>query len=293
MNNFYDIVFFHYPCQDGLASAWVTHYYHKLHNMEIKLYPIQYGREIDINIVKNKRVIFCDFTPSNDVLDKIEEECQIIKILDHHISAKERVVKEYAYYDISRSGAGITWDYFFESSERPNFINWIEDRDLWNWKYKESANFHAGFQMIISTLQYDDFKTMFEMYDEIIKNPDKIHYYLDLGDLINRSIQNKAKNIAHQHSKKINYYKDNMICIVNCPSEIISEVGSILTKDYNFDFAVLWRYDHPKEQYIVSLRANNMVDVSKIATKYGGGGHKNAASFSTQINPLILFDGFD
>lgn len=35
----------------------------------------------------------------------------------------------------------------------------------------------------------------------------------------------------------------------------------------------------------VNLRAKNSMDVSKIAKKYGGGGHKNAAGFKTKMKP--------
>lgn len=44
----YDIVLFHYPCQDGLASAWIANHYHKLQNQLIELYPIQYGTPLDL-----------------------------------------------------------------------------------------------------------------------------------------------------------------------------------------------------------------------------------------------------
>jgi oligoribonuclease NrnB/cAMP/cGMP phosphodiesterase (DHH superfamily) len=293
MDKFYDIVVFHYPCHDGLASAWITYMYHKLNGEDIELYPIQYNMKLYIDRLKSKNVLFCDYTPSNMELEILEKECNSIKILDHHISAKERTNKKYAFYDINRSGAGITWDYFFDK-DRPNFINWIEDRDLWLWKYPESQKFHASFQLVLSTLEYNDFKNMFILFDELYNNSDnKISYYLNLGELINLSIQNKANNIACSHSKKINKYQNYNICIVNCPSDIISEVGSILTKDYNFDFIVLWRYNHPNKEYIVSLRANNKVNIANIAVKYGGGGHANAASFTTKINPLILFDAID
>ena len=44
----YDIVIFHYPCQDGLASAWITKYYHYQHCKDIEIYPIQHGHTIDL-----------------------------------------------------------------------------------------------------------------------------------------------------------------------------------------------------------------------------------------------------
>ena len=164
---------------------------------------------------------------------------------------------------------------------RPEFINWVEDRDLWKWKYTESANFHAGIQMILSTLNLHDFDSMFNILDELnnITTKSRLRqlYYIELGELINRSIQQRASTIASYHSKKGDKYiviasdmiKEYNICIVNCHTDIISEVGSILTRDYNFDFAVLWRYNHPTSEYSVSLRSNNIgkasIDVSEIA----------------------------
>jgi oligoribonuclease NrnB/cAMP/cGMP phosphodiesterase (DHH superfamily) len=292
MNKIFDIVVFHYPCQDGLVSAWVTNSYHKQNNHPIELYPIQHGTPLNLLRLKNKKVLFCDYAPADEYLDTLEKECTSILILDHHITSANRIDKTYAYFDMTRSGAGIVWDYFF-AKDRPEFINWVEDRDLWTWKYDESAKFYAGIQIVLSTLNYDDFGGMFNILDELIFIPGKPLYYIELGDLINRSIQNKASSIAYNHSKKGDRYidenKEYNICIVNCPTDIISEVGSILTKEYNFDFAVLWRYNHPASEYIVSMRANNIADVSEIAKKFGGGGHKNAASFSTKINPITLF----
>ena len=38
-----------------------------------------------------------------------------------------------------------------------------------------------------------------------------------------------------------------------------------------------------------SLFTKNDIDVSEIAKTFGGGGHKNAAGFITDINPVTLF----
>ena len=48
---------------------------------------------------------------------------------------------------------------------------------------------------------------------------------------------------------------------------------------------MLWTYDHREMVYLVSLRSNNdNVDVSAIAKKLGGGGHKKAAAFKYKGN---------
>ena len=99
----------------------------------------------------------------------------------------------------------------------------------------------------------------------------------------------KCKYIAIESLKKIDNYKDHKICIVNCSSDLSSDLGNILSSSDGVDFAVLWRYNHTKEEYYISLRSNNKVDVSIIANIFNGGGHKNASGFATKINPIILF----
>ena len=72
-NKFYDMVLFHYPCQDGLSAAWVVTNYHRENNRTIELYPISHGKSIDINMLKNKKIIMCDYSPQIDVLEQIEQ----------------------------------------------------------------------------------------------------------------------------------------------------------------------------------------------------------------------------
>ena len=100
----------------------------------------------------------------------------------------------------------------------------------------------------------------------------------------------KCKYMALESLKKINHYQNYNVCIVNCSYELSSNLGNILSSYDSVDFAVLWRYNHTKEEYYVSLRSNDKTDVSLIATQFGGGGHKNASGFLTKTNPIILFN---
>ena len=50
--NYYDIVVFHYPCQDGLVSAWVADYYHRIVlDKEIDLYPYDHNNILDFDSI--------------------------------------------------------------------------------------------------------------------------------------------------------------------------------------------------------------------------------------------------
>ena len=71
----------------------------------------------------------------------------------------------------------------------------------------------------------------------------------------------------------------------------MSEIGAALSP--KCDFAVIWFYDHDTRQVKVSLRAHHEdSDVSEIAKKYGGGGHRKAAGFNLPvgINIETIFD---
>jgi oligoribonuclease NrnB/cAMP/cGMP phosphodiesterase (DHH superfamily) len=291
MNKIYDFVFFHYPCQDGLASAWIVDLYHRKNNFDIILRPIIHTSKIDIEELQDKRVLFCDISPSIDILEQIEKVAKEIKILDHHISA-QRILenKDYAIFDMTKSGCGIAWSFFF-SENMPLFIEMIQDRDIWKWQIKDSKDFTTGFLSITSLTS--DFYDLFLLFDELYSKSN-INYYTEIGKIINKINSNKIKLIAESHSKRIDNYRLSVnenykVCIVNCEKELTSELRNVLSSMNNIDFAVLWQYDHPKSEYYISLRSNNKVDVSLITSKFGGGGHKNAGGFSSKISPMNIF----
>lgn len=287
--NIYDIIIFHYPCQDGLTSAWIATHYHVQQKKLLELYPIQHGTKLDLSRLKDKKILFCDYAPSLEVLDSIEKIVSSIKILDHHISAQLVLKdKEYAHFDMMKSGAMLTWLHFYPTTPIHKFIDMIQDRDLWTWKIDKSKEFTTGFSTVCSTIEQNDFEKLFKLFDELCVNDSMMYLYITLGDIINRSQLIKCHIIANEHYKKIDKYKQYNVVIVNCDYDIVSDLGNILSSKEGVDFAMLWNYNHYTEEYKVSLRSNNMVDTSIISKSYGGGGHKNASGFNTKINPLLL-----
>ena len=287
----YDVVLFHYPCQDGLTSGWIANHYHKSFNKIIDLYPIKHGATYDYSRLENKKIICCDFSPSIEILEKLEKICSEIKILDHHITAKDDLKdKPYAIFNMEKSGAGLTWEYFYPSVDSPLFIQMVEDRDLWKWAIPNSKDFTAALFTLWDGYDYYDFEQIFKLYDEIYLSKDKFNFCMELGQVINKSNSQRAKSIAESACKCINKFMEWNVCIVNCSVEHASEVGNVLSSMDSIDFAVMWSYNNVNESYYVSLRSCNKVDVSKIAKSYGGGGHINASGLSTKIFPPVLFN---
>ena len=68
----------------------------------------------------------------------------------------------------------------------------------------------------------------------------------------------------------------------------VSEIGAGLAKN-NDTFAVVWSQGRDGK-YKYSLRSDKRVgmDVSKIAKKFGGGGHRSSAAFISNYPPVVV-----
>ena len=64
---------------------------------------------------------------------------------------------------------------------------------------------------------------------------------------------------------------------INASAMFASELANLLAEQSN-SFGLVWQLGADGEAK-VSLRAAGKVDVAEIATRYGGGGHPNAAGF--------------
>jgi oligoribonuclease NrnB/cAMP/cGMP phosphodiesterase (DHH superfamily) len=287
----FDIIAFHYPCQDGLSSAFVAHLYHLQNNLpKPQFYAMQYGKEIDIEKYVGKKVVFCDWSPPLSFLDQLEKVASQIVILDHHVTARDVLKdKSYAIFDMNRSGVGITWDYFFPNKQIPRYLAMIQDRDLWKWQMEQSKAFTNGLFTICSTVDTYDFDELFNIFMELYSSPDKIEYYINIGSLMQKVTEKKVQKIAEGAIKRIDKYLDYNVCIVNSTADFTSELGNVISSKDEVDFAVIWSYNHVADEYYVSLRSCGDIDVSIIAKSFFGGGHKNSSGCTLKIHPCVAF----
>ena len=300
-----DLILFHYPCQDGLSSAWVAHYYLKNKNKEHELMSVQnnpsYSEEFLDNLykkAKDKYVAIFDFSFNLEITQKLKSISKDLIILDHHVTNSETLKDlNYAYFDMNLSGVGLTWNYFYDE-HIPIFLQMIQDRDLWTLKLPMSKDFCDGLHNVLAGV--DGIEKCFDYYDKLLDNKDieedlEIIKYVELGKILRAKKEKMIYNIVKNNKKVYNYNFNNnnyKVKMFNCDHEYASDLGNALCKSDNCDFAVLWRYDHTSEKYWLSLRANNKVDVSTICKTFGGGGHKNASGCTIDKHPNKIFNSF-
>lgn len=279
---------YHGNCADGFAAAWAVR--RALPEAEFVAGVYQ----TDPPDTAGRHVILVDFSYKRPVLVEMAKRAQSVLILDHHKSAAEdlagfeAVGRDWqdhciranqvfvetggtliaARFDMQHSGAALAWNFFNYHDSRPRLIDHIEDRDLWRFSLPYTREILAG----LFSYPYD-----FDLWDELMRP-------CGLDDLRRDGVA-----IERKHFKDIDelcrvgtlrmVIGGHDVPVANLPYTMSSDAGHKLTKNEPFA-ACYW---DSVEGRNFSLRSTDQgLDVSEIAKKYGGGGHRNAAGFRLQ-----------
>lgn len=257
------VVFYHKDCFDGFGAAYAA--WKKFKNKAVYV-PLGHHSKA-VNISGKNEIYFVDFSYPKNIIDKIIKNNKKVTVIDHHIS-NEKVVKSLKYnsFDNNHSGAVLTWKYFHTEKPVPKLLLYIEDRDLWNFKVPLTKEIMAA----IALRDLD-----FRLWDKIVEdleNKEKRKKYIKEGKIVLK-YQNKLIGGLVDKSDKAQFEGRNAL-VVNS-SVLASEVGNALVKK-GADIGIIW--NQKARQTHISLRSDKKgkIDLSKIAQKYGGAGHKSA-----------------
>lgn len=291
------ICFYHNPCPDGITALWCVN----------KAIPNIYCRGIspqDDRIIekyyKNKELIFVDVIPSEQKLIHMLEIAKKITIIDHHIS-NEKIIEKYiehpkmtAIFDMELSGCQLTWDYFHKSP-RPWFVDYVGDRDLWKFELPNSKLINIAL-IELDYLKLEELNSLYDMTKDEENKKKLIERHMipaaKILDRKNEKMLNAAMGSSLQKVIKINDLKYDVWVVSG--GILTSELGNrLMQKKFNNnqlpDFVFLFDYRFKDDLWKVSLRSE-IVDVSVIATSFGGGGHPKAAGFEYKGNIQQLFE---
>jgi oligoribonuclease NrnB/cAMP/cGMP phosphodiesterase (DHH superfamily) len=208
--------------------------------------------------------------------DQINAIAKSFRILDHHKSAKEVLEgAPYAVFDMNRSGAGITWDYLFgslSSCQRPWWVNYVEDRDLWKFSLAMSKEVNA----YIMTFAYNEESwTKMTKVEFLEAASAGEHVLLQVEKYVREAVK-----MAQFGTLNIGNARTYTVAVVNVPYLNTSEVGDALSRSKDIGLGWFERADGVIQ---FSARSHGDVDVSEVAKVFGGGGHRNAAGFQLPL----------
>lgn len=276
------IIIYHKNCPDGMAAAAIAY---KQFGYEAHYIPV-YDRKnlpeyvIDHEDKINTEVYILDFCYPRDQLFFIRDNFKKLIVIDHHISAKDDVLAVDGVFVDGKSGSLLTWEYFNPNIKPSKFLEVIDEVDL-----HRDEDHDEETEALICYVNSVSFTV--EEYTRIMSDyDDRRAEYIAHGRSINKYIQ-QIEDVVESEIDLINFEgyvipAINLFLDVNTRSRVLA----YLYKKYP-PFAMSYRYDDG--MWKIVLRGNGDVDLSKIAEKYGRGGHRNAAEFSIPCDGPLPF----
>ena len=276
------ICFYHAGCPDGFGAVWATRaswgdsgrYVARGHEDRVRL-----------DECRDALVAFVDIAPSNDELRGLAEVVEQVVILDHHVTARDRLESDptlmndleadghMLHFDLGHSGAVLSWRYFHPDEEVPNLLRYVEDQDLWNWALPDSDAVNAAIA---------SYPREFEVWDQLSREP--IGKLAEEGKPILRA--NRAEVERRLDSAKPIALGTRRVEAINASANR-ARIGHLLAQraQYGEPWGLVYRVEG--SEVFATLYSIGDFDVSEVAVGYGGGGHRNASGFRVRLEDWL------
>lgn len=262
---------------DGKCSAAIVK---RIFQQEtIDFIKMQYKDQVKVeDIEPGESIYIVDFSFKPDVMNKVLEITKNIVWIDHHKTAFE-YEQEYI-QDIvgsrshEKSACELTWEYFY-NDDPPYGVTLIGDFDTWKFKLAKSMEFKFG-------LESWDHNPESDVWDHVLDDDWDYEGMQDSGEAIIRFRDNICKDF-----KLFGYetrFEGWLAYVQN-----LYMFGSLAFNELMMDYPICISFVFDGRKYTVGLYStNDEIDVSEIAKKYGGGGHKGAAGFICKELPFKM-----
>ena len=312
------LVIYHANCTDGFGAAFAA--WLKLGD-NAEYLPMEHGKveapeDFDMKVslaAKGNTIYILDFSFPRPIMEALFAHAKKVVWLDHHKTAfemwtglyvKDGIHIEHDYdpgsmrpwvtLDDTKSGAMLAWEYFHPGTEVPMLIQHIDDRDRWQFKLTGTKELHAAFASY-KPWTFDKWKVWLNDWD-LMHRDDMVLEGLAILRAHNQNVQAALKQAQVCWIKALKpidlpgSFIDGILpgwqgLAANAPSFLASDLGHELANKSG-TFGLVWSMAGDGQVHC-SLRSNGEYDVSAIAKAFGGGGHRNAAGFSTDINTLL------
>lgn len=278
------VCLYHGSCIDGFTAAWAVW---RRWDDDVRMVPMHYGAPLP-PLTPQDNVLMVDFSLKRAEMADLESSVNSVVVLDHHKTAEAELVDWAAdlhlddqlfqdiqtgklkgcaaFFDMNKSGAMLAWEFCFPGAWVPPIIKLVQDRDLWKFEFEHTKALHRYLSSCRQT--FADWNRAFENFESAC----------ELGKVLLDDHNKKCLEAAQRwHEKKIG---GALVPAVNVPYFMASDCCALLLQQHvTAPFVAAYSTDGKSVSY--SLRSeDSRVDVSEVARKYGGGGHRNASGFS-------------
>ncbi len=263
------VVIYHDQCRDGFGAAYAAW---KKFGDQAWYLPLKAGIDAPTGLV-DKELYIVDFSFSYETLQQLRELNRSVVVIDHHPSAQADVTAwPENIFDLAHSGAVLAWQYFHPTEPVPPLLLYVEDHDLWKFALPDNRAFNAALGLVPTT---------FAAWDELVA---RLSEPAELGTFITRGTTIAAfeDQLVNQllEFKEWAEFAGHRCYAINIARPYRSIVGHHLAKlsaeHGGSPLGIV--YYRNQGGVNISLRSEGDLNVAELAARYGGGGHKHAAS---------------
>lgn len=280
-------VIYHANCTDGFTAAWCA--YRHFGEDGARYIPLAHGDPMP-TLDEGAELFLVDFSFPRAALLALAAKHPQITILDHHISAAKELkdieveaANIRVVFDNDRSGACIAWDYFI-GGQRPLPLLHVQDRDLWRFDLPNSREIVA----CLFSHEQD-----FSVWDSLMLERRIYGHMLAQGEALVRAEAKQVASLLEQVREGVLVLEEEGLIrfpAVNAPHFLASEVANALLQVYpDAPFAACYRDVATGDRFWSLRSSEGRMDVSKVATEFGGGGHRNAAGLSEGMPGILIY----
>jgi len=279
------ICFYHAGCPDGFGAAWAVW---RAWGGDGRLVPRGHDDSLEARRFSDDLVVFVDIAPDNDDLRALSRAGARVLVLDHHVSARDRFLSDRElteeiekegheiHFDLDHSGAMLAWKHFHPGDPAPDLLHYVEDQDLWNWKLPHSEEVNAAIGSYPRDL--DSWESLSTRSVEELTN-EGTHILRAQRIEVERALQGAHPiRIGSERAEAVN------------SRQLRAPIGHELAKRAAFGRAWGVAYRATGSRVDASIYSIGDLDVSKVAQRYGGGGHRNASGFTVPLR--VWFEDF-
>ena len=314
------LIAYHDNCIDGFTSAVILMEALDADGMAYDSIAMKYTEasyQALINKAKEYKpnyIEVVDFSIPHDIIDKLSAIPHFTRgyITDHHKTAFQLYAKGMGVTEDSKLIAAINpqWDVVLDNAESgaslimldlikrdcispdtaeryTNLIKYVKDYDLWQYKYEDETRWvHHYLSNIEHT--WENWRLVAQLL-----NSEEGRQVIFVKGAELRLAHTKQAEAAVGRAYRFNL--DGYVGLITGVEDasLINDVGEALAKKSGTFGAVVPYFDpqatdfDPNKLISWSLRSIGDFDVSAIAKKFGGGGHKNAAGFTVTMQQTL------
>ena len=263
----------------------------------VHFFEVQYGQKFPLPIEELKKedtVYIIDFSYDREILDAVYGIVGKLVVLDHHATAEKQLAgTPYGFFDKTKSGALIAWEYFHPSAPVPGVCAYVNDYDLWKKEFGDRGT------ILEAWLQHERIGQDWNKWNRLTWDSGYFIQAMEKGEILhehNTSIVNSfVKNeenyvigLLHELDNPA-VLSDNSYTVYNGNSILRNEIAEALYTKYDLDLTIQWRVRTDKIVFSVRAPHPEKIAAHDFCAKFlNGGGNPKAGGAA-----LPLVEGFE